>query len=80
MPFTGPAIRSIAKGYDPLTADDLLAVDAACAQRHIEFVPNLQSFGHQGHLLRQPKYASLAESEQKWTLAPGEPEHLCVAR
>ncbi len=48
-------------------------MDVACAQRHIDFVPNLQSFGHQGHLLRLPKYGALAESEQKWTLAPGEP-------
>ncbi len=71
--FCWPSHPLIARGYDPLSADDLLAVDAACAQRHIEFVPNLQSFGHQGHLLRLPKYAPLAESEQKWTLAPGEP-------
>ena len=71
--FHWPSHPLISRGYDPLTADDLLAVDAACAQRHIEFVPNLQSFGHQGHLLRLAKYAHLAESELKWTLAPGEP-------
>lgn len=72
--FYWPSHPQISKGYDPLTADDILAIDAACTQRHIEFVPNLQSFGHQGHLLRQRKYAHLAESEWKWTLAPTEPE------
>ena len=72
--FYWPSHPSISRGYDPLTADDLLAVDAACAQRHIEFVPNLQSFGHQGHLLRQPEYTRLAESAQKWTFAPNDPE------
>lgn len=71
--FHWPSHPLIAKGYDPLSADDLLAVDAACAQRHIDFVPNLQSFGHQGHLLRLPKYAPLAESDEQWTLAPSEP-------
>jgi len=72
--FCWPGHPTISKGYDPLTADDIIAIDAACVLRHIEFVPNLQSFGHQGHLLRQRKYVHLAESDQKWTLAPTEPE------
>lgn len=60
----------IGKGYGPLTPEDILIVDAACIVRHIELVPNLQSFGHQGHMLNLERYQHLAESECKWTLSP----------
>ncbi|MHB9130931.1 MAG: glycoside hydrolase family 20 zincin-like fold domain-containing protein [Armatimonadota bacterium] len=70
--FHWPSHPKIGQGYDPLTAEDILVVDASCAQRHIAFVPNLQSFGHQGHLLRLPEYAHLAESDRRWTLSPTE--------
>ncbi|OPZ85435.1 MAG: Beta-hexosaminidase [bacterium ADurb.Bin429] len=71
--FRWPSHPKISEGYDPLTANDILAIDAACALRHIDFVPNLQSFGHQGHLLQLRQYRHLAESELKWTLSPTEP-------
>ncbi|HEY5550643.1 MAG TPA: beta-N-acetylhexosaminidase, partial [Opitutaceae bacterium] len=33
-------------GSDPLTADDILALDEHCARHHVELVPSLSTFGH----------------------------------
>ncbi|HEY3376269.1 MAG TPA: family 20 glycosylhydrolase, partial [Armatimonadota bacterium] len=71
--FLWPSHPDIGKKYDALTPEDLLTIDAACADRHIDFVPNLQSFGHQGHLLQMKQYAHLAETDARWTLSPAEP-------
>ena len=30
----------------PMTGDEILALDAFCRERHIELVPNQNSFGH----------------------------------
>ncbi len=72
--FAWPSHPEIGKGHGPLTPEDILIVDAACIARHIELVPNLQSFGHQGHMLNLERYQHLAESESKWTLSPAVPE------
>lgn len=71
--FAWPSHPKIGHGHDPFSADDILRIDAACAERHIEFVPNLQSFGHQGHMLQLRAYSHLAESDAQWTLSPAEP-------
>lgn len=47
----------------PLTAEDILHVDAYCRQRFIELVPNQNSFGHMHRWLRHPAYLHLAETE-----------------
>ncbi len=33
-------------GADPLTADEILALDARCAELHIDLVPSFSTFGH----------------------------------
>lgn len=33
-------------GSDPLTAEDIVALDEHCARHHIELVPSLSTFGH----------------------------------
>lgn len=45
----------------PLTAEDILELDAYCRKRHIELVPSLASFGHLYMLLRTKSYRSLCE-------------------
>jgi hypothetical protein len=45
----------------PVTSDDILALDAFCRQRHVELVPNQNSFGHMHRWLVHDRYASLAE-------------------
>ena len=48
-------------------------LDAYAAERHVELIPTLQSLGHMQHVLALPRYAHLAETERRWTLAAAEP-------
>jgi hexosaminidase len=48
----------------PFTGQDILELDAYCRQRHIELVPNQNSFGHLHRWLRFPRYAHLAETHE----------------
>jgi hypothetical protein len=45
----------------PITGDDILALDRYCRERHIELVPNQQSFGHLHRWLKHEPYRRLAE-------------------
>lgn len=68
--FDFPSHPRIGLGTDPLTTADMLALDAYARQRHVELMPNLNSFGHCGHLLSLPEYAHLSETALPWTLTP----------
>lgn len=82
----------IAQGCSPLTADEILALDAHCAHLNIDLVPSIQSFGHMGHILSLPRYRALAEvqvgktwEEMSWrermhgmTLDPSNPKSLAL--
>jgi len=60
---------TIGEGSDPLRPEEILALDAYCRDRFIEFVPSLACFGHMGRILSLPQYRSLAEVEwpaQDW--------------
>jgi hexosaminidase len=72
--FDFPSHPSIGAGCDPLTTDDILALDEYCRARHIQLVPNLQSFGHQRHLLSLPEFAHLDEVGWRWSLSPAREE------
>ncbi len=74
----------------PLTGQEILELDAYCRQRHIELVPNQNSFGHMHRWLKHARYRPLAEmpqdSGQQWggdgpfslcPLDPGSLELLC---
>jgi hypothetical protein len=79
----------IGRGASPLTADDLLSLDQHCADRNIELVPSLASFGHMSQVLKHPQYHDLAEDWgvgkyldpeaerhiriKGWTLSPANP-------
>jgi hypothetical protein len=45
----------------PLTGAEIERLDAYARERHIELVPNQNSFGHMERWLRLPEYAPLAE-------------------
>lgn len=45
----------------PFTASEIDALDAFCARRGIELVPNQQSFGHMHRWLKHERYRALAE-------------------
>jgi hexosaminidase len=51
----------------PMTAEEILDLDALCRQNHIELVPNQNSFGHMERWLTHEAYRHLAENPQ----APG---------
>lgn len=59
----------------PLTAGEVLALDAYCRQRFIELVPNQNSFGHLTRWLIHPEYSELAEThgefETPWGMEQG---------
>ncbi|MFN2200601.1 MAG: family 20 glycosylhydrolase [Caldilineaceae bacterium] len=48
-------------GLSPITPQDVLELDAYCLERHMELVPNQNSFGHMHRWLKYDKYRSLAE-------------------
>jgi len=62
----------IGAANSPMTAEEIVRLDQYCHERNIELVPNLQSFGHQHHILKLPAYKHLAESDHRggWTLSP----------
>jgi len=47
---------------DPLTPDDIRALDDHCRARHVELVPDQNCLGHMDRWLRHPRYAPLAIS------------------
>jgi hexosaminidase len=68
--FQFPRHPKIGAGCGSLSSGDMVELDAFCRERHVELMPNLQSFGHQRNILRLPEYTHLAESDLLWTLSP----------
>ena len=54
--------REVWAQSSPLTAEDILALDAFCRDRFVELVPNQNSFGHLNRWLKLPAYSHLAEA------------------
>ena len=53
--------REVWADADPLTAEDIRALDDYCAERFVELAPNQNSFGHLRRWLVHPRYLPLAE-------------------
>jgi len=49
------------RGSTPLTAEEIMELDAYCRRLHIDLVPTLASFGHLYELLRSRTYSHLCE-------------------
>ena len=75
----------------PVTGDEVLALDLFCRERHIELVPNQNSFGHMQRWLVHDRYAPLAEVQGEFqvpwgtmqgpfSLCPGDPGSLDLVR
>ena len=64
----------IGAGWGALTAEEIMALDEHCRERYVELVPCQQSFGHLRRILSLPEYAHLAESDERWSLAPAREE------
>lgn len=50
-------------GADPLTAEEIMALDEYCARRHIDLVPSVACFGHMYHILNTYTFRHLCERE-----------------
>lgn len=59
----------ICRGSDPLTAEDIAALQARCQEQGIELQANLQSLGHCRRILTRPEYSALSESDMLWSLS-----------
>ena len=57
----------------PMTAEEILALDAYCRERHIELVPNQNSFGHMERWFEHPEYQHMAEIESEFRAPWGAP-------
>lgn len=56
----------------PMTPEEIRALDAYCRDRHIELVPNQNSFGHMARWLKLPRYRPLAECPDGYTAPWGQ--------
>jgi hexosaminidase len=74
--FAYPGHDIVWKGASPLTAEEISELDRLCAARHIELVPNQNSFGHMHRWLVHEPYRRLAECPDgfdhpwNWTKEP----------
>ena len=75
----------------PITSEEVLLLDAYCRERHIELVPNQNTFGHMRPWLVHDEYKHLAEApdgcntiwgwfDKPFTLYPAEPGSLELVR
>jgi hexosaminidase len=75
----------------PFTADEILALDAFCRERHIELVPNQNCLGHMNRWLEHEQYRELALApdgfvdpygiaHEAMTLDPSHPRSLALVR
>ena len=53
--------ESVWRNASPMTAAEIRSLDDHCFARHVELVPNQNSFGHLHRWLRLPEYRHLAE-------------------
>ena len=54
--------ETVWENASPMTSEEIVAIDAYCAERGIELVPNQNSFGHMERWLQHAPYRHLAES------------------
>ena len=78
--FAYPGHEVVWQDASPLTAEDIRALDRYCADRHMELVPNQNSFGHMERWLRHEKYAHLAEIPGRSDLCATHPESILLLK
>lgn len=69
--FAFSAHEAVWRDTSPFTAEEIIRLDAYCAERFIELVPNLNSFGHFERWLKHPEYKHLAECPDGYTRSSG---------
>jgi hypothetical protein len=75
----------------PLTAEEVVELDAFCRARHVELVPNQNCLGHMGRWLAHERYRAMAIAPDGWpdarghihaptTIDPAKPASLALVR
>ncbi len=64
--------RAVWEHASPMTAEEIRELDAFCAERHIELVPNQNCFGHLTRWLKYEPYKALAEAPDGFDTPWGE--------
>ena len=67
--FAFKGMSEVWQGKDPLTAEEILYLDAYCQARHIELVPSVATFGHLYEALRSSSFSHLCEVEENEGIA-----------
>lgn len=67
--FAYPSHPEVWAGETPLTGQEILTLDAYCAERCIELVPCQNTLGHMTQWLARPEYNPLAECPQGYPAA-----------
>jgi hypothetical protein len=68
--FAFSMIPEFSEGNTPLAAADIVELDKYCADRFIDLVPSLSTFGHLYELLRLPRFERLNELDVKASETP----------
>ncbi|HMP77189.1 MAG TPA: glycoside hydrolase family 20 zincin-like fold domain-containing protein [Kiritimatiellia bacterium] len=67
--------RAVWAHASPMTAEEVRELDAFCAERQIELVPNQNCFGHLHRWLEHEPYKALAEAPDGFMTPWGEPRN-----
>lgn len=59
--FAFAGLSEIWVDKDPITAEEILLLDAYCKERHVELVPSLSTFGHFYEILKSKSFNHLCE-------------------
>lgn len=62
--FLFDGLSEVWRDDTPLTAQDILELDAYCRNRHVELVPSIATLGHLYKILRGRTYSHLSELEE----------------
>src|SRR5439155_17149515 len=69
--FAYRAHREVWKDASPMVPEEIRPLDSYCVERHIELVPNQNSFGHMERWLKHKTYEHLAEKPDGFTFPWG---------
>ncbi len=61
--FEYKGMEEVWKDKDPITREEIIAIDEYCKKNYIELVPSFALFGHLYEILRNPKFSHLCEIE-----------------
>ncbi len=78
--FAYPGHEVVWQHASPMTAEEIRTLDAYCKARHIELVPNQNSFGHMHRWLQHEEYRHLGETPSSPDLCPTHPGSIELLR